>query len=75
MKTKQSRKKYEFSVGDRIYDKKYGFGTVMKTDLDNSKFPYLVHYENHGGRGGTKIWYQANHAVPASEAGTLAEEV
>lgn len=67
-------RKYVFNEGDRVYDPKYGFGTIMKTDPENREFPYLVHYEKHGGRGGTKIWYQARHAVPASEAPEQTED-
>ena len=51
-----------FQVGDHIYDKAYGVGVVKKIDEGNKDFPYYVEFKD-----GTKIWYKAKEAVPASE--------
>ena len=60
MATKQQQQRFE--VGDRVFDPKYGFGVVKKVHMEDRQFPYYVDYED-----GTKIWYRADHAVPASE--------
>lgn len=55
--------KLKFNVGDRVFDKKYGFGYVHQVNPNDRDFPYDIHYED-----GTKIWYKAKGVVPASEA-------
>lgn len=54
--------KTKFNVGDRVFDKKYGHGTVQKIDADSKDFPYLVFYED-----GTKIWYKARGVILSEE--------
>ncbi len=41
----------KFRVGDKVYDKKYGFGVVRQTDPGNKAYPYYVEYKD-----GTHIW-------------------
>lgn len=55
--------KLRFNVGDRVFDAKYGYGTVHQVDPDNRDYPYDIHYDD-----GTMIWHKAKGAVPASEA-------
>ena len=58
--------KPKFKVGDRVYDKKYGFGTVNQVNPADRDYPYDIHYED-----GTMIWYKARGVVPASKAKLL----
>lgn len=51
-----------FKAGDRVYDPKYGFGYVHKTDGNSFRLYYDCHYED-----GTKIWYDCATAIPANE--------
>lgn len=53
----------KFKVGDKVHDKKYGFGTVCKVDPSNKAYPYYVEYQD-----GTHIWYRGENMKPASEA-------
>lgn len=54
--------KTKFNVGDCVFDKKYGHGTVQKIDTDSKDFPYLIFYED-----GTKIWYKARGVILSEE--------
>lgn len=56
---------HRFQVGDKVFDRRYGFGVVKKVDPKDRYYPYYVEYND-----GTHIWYRADHAVPASEART-----
>ncbi len=53
----------KFKVGDKVYDKKYGFGVVRQVDSSNETYPYYVEYKD-----GTRIWYKGKDMIPASEA-------
>lgn len=55
--------KLRFQVGDKVYDSKHGNGVVRQVDEENREYPYLIHFQKEG----TKIWYNAKDAVPASE--------
>lgn len=66
MKNTRKEFKPKFKVGDRVYDKKYGFGTVKQVNPTDRDYPYDIHYED-----GTMIWYKAKGVVPASEAKIL----
>lgn len=54
--------KTKFKVGDRVYDKKYGYGVVHQVHPEDRDYPYDIHYED-----GTKIWYKAKGVVLASD--------
>lgn len=52
----------KFKVGDKVYDKKYGFGVIGQIDPHNKTYPYDVKYED-----GTCIWYDGKDMKSAAD--------
>ena len=38
---------YSYSIGDRVFVKDYGVGTITKIDEKSRDFTYFVHFKGH----------------------------
>ena len=64
---------YSYSIGDRVFVKDYGVGTITKIDEKSRDFTYFVRFKGHA-RGWFPEYRLSEYVEPVVEAKSSDEE-